>query len=206
MSGHAARQLHSQLPIHSPSLPLRPPPCSSAGGVRGGQAARQLPGGGDQARRLRLPAQEAERRAGAVRARVRVPGAAAGCALGRLCVGGNGQRVGAGVLQARGEQGSALRGAVLAVSRFGQPASPPPAPPAPPLTLNPPRPPSTLALAHPWYCRAADHPTKFEFENGIVGNAIPPNYIPSCEKVGGWPPLQVALRGVALSPLHCCCR
>ncbi|KAL4537141.1 hypothetical protein Ndes2526B_g04948 [Nannochloris sp. 'desiccata'] len=28
----------------------------------------------------------------------------------------------------------------------------------------------------------ADHPTKFEFENGIVGNAIPPNYIPAIEK------------------------
>lgn len=28
----------------------------------------------------------------------------------------------------------------------------------------------------------ADHPTKFEFENGIVGNAIPPNFIPACEK------------------------
>lgn len=27
-----------------------------------------------------------------------------------------------------------------------------------------------------------DHPTKFEFENGIVGNAIPPTYIPACEK------------------------
>ena len=29
---------------------------------------------------------------------------------------------------------------------------------------------------------AADHPTKFEFENGILGNAIPPNFIPACEK------------------------
>ncbi|EFN59906.1 hypothetical protein CHLNCDRAFT_56440 [Chlorella variabilis] len=28
----------------------------------------------------------------------------------------------------------------------------------------------------------ADHPTKFEFENGILGNAIPPNFIPACEK------------------------
>ena len=28
----------------------------------------------------------------------------------------------------------------------------------------------------------ADHPTKFEFENGIVGNAIPPNYVPAIEK------------------------
>ncbi|GAB4816300.1 hypothetical protein N2152v2_003346 [Parachlorella kessleri] len=28
----------------------------------------------------------------------------------------------------------------------------------------------------------ADHPTKFEFENQIVGNAIPPNFIPACEK------------------------
>ncbi|PRW60865.1 elongation factor G- mitochondrial isoform A [Chlorella sorokiniana] len=28
----------------------------------------------------------------------------------------------------------------------------------------------------------AGHPTKFEFENGIVGNAIPPNFIPACEK------------------------
>lgn len=27
-----------------------------------------------------------------------------------------------------------------------------------------------------------DHPTKFEFVNGIVGNAIPPNFVPSCEK------------------------
>ena len=27
-----------------------------------------------------------------------------------------------------------------------------------------------------------EHPTKFEFENGIVGNAIPPNYIPAIEK------------------------
>lgn len=36
----------------------------------------------------------------------------------------------------------------------------------------------THAHSHP----AADHPTKFEFENGIVGNAIPPNFIPACEK------------------------
>lgn len=28
----------------------------------------------------------------------------------------------------------------------------------------------------------ADHPTKFEFVNGIVGNAIPPSYIPAIEK------------------------
>ena len=28
----------------------------------------------------------------------------------------------------------------------------------------------------------ADHPTKFEFENAIVGNAIPPNFIPAVEK------------------------
>jgi elongation factor G len=28
----------------------------------------------------------------------------------------------------------------------------------------------------------ADHPTKFEFVNGIVGNAIPPNFVPACEK------------------------
>ena len=28
----------------------------------------------------------------------------------------------------------------------------------------------------------ADHPTKFEFENGIVGNAVPPGYIPAIEK------------------------
>lgn len=28
----------------------------------------------------------------------------------------------------------------------------------------------------------ADHPTKFEFVNGIVGNAIPPNFIPAVEK------------------------
>lgn len=35
-----------------------------------------------------------------------------------------------------------------------------------------------LLLPHP----AAGHPTKFEFENGIVGNAIPPNFIPACEK------------------------
>jgi hypothetical protein len=28
----------------------------------------------------------------------------------------------------------------------------------------------------------ADHPTKFEFDNQIVGNAIPPNFIPACEK------------------------
>lgn len=28
----------------------------------------------------------------------------------------------------------------------------------------------------------ADHPTKFEFENGIVGNAIPPNFVPAVEK------------------------
>jgi elongation factor G len=27
-----------------------------------------------------------------------------------------------------------------------------------------------------------DHPTKFEFENAIVGNAIPPNFIPAVEK------------------------
>lgn len=36
-----------------------------------------------------------------------------------------------------------------------------------------------LCLACP---PAADHPTKFEFENGIVGNAIPPNFVPACEK------------------------
>ncbi len=28
----------------------------------------------------------------------------------------------------------------------------------------------------------ADHPTKFEFENGIVGTASPPNFSPACEK------------------------
>jgi elongation factor G len=28
----------------------------------------------------------------------------------------------------------------------------------------------------------ADHPTTFEFSNGIVGNAIPPNFVPACEK------------------------
>jgi hypothetical protein len=38
---------------------------------------------------------------------------------------------------------------------------------------------SSLFLPRP---AAADHPTKFEFENGIVGNAIPPNFIPACEK------------------------
>lgn len=27
-----------------------------------------------------------------------------------------------------------------------------------------------------------DHPNKFEFENGIVGNAIPPNFVPAIEK------------------------
>ena len=27
-----------------------------------------------------------------------------------------------------------------------------------------------------------DHPAKFEFVNGIVGNAIPPNFVPACEK------------------------
>ncbi|KAL6771325.1 hypothetical protein ACKKBG_A25895 [Auxenochlorella protothecoides x Auxenochlorella symbiontica] len=26
------------------------------------------------------------------------------------------------------------------------------------------------------------HPTKFEFENGIIGNVIPPAYLPACEK------------------------
>lgn len=27
-----------------------------------------------------------------------------------------------------------------------------------------------------------DHPNKFEFENGIIGNAIPPNFVPAIEK------------------------
>lgn len=51
------------------------------------------------------------------------------------------------------------------------------------LYSTPPCMPDACLLSLPTVPRpAADHPTKFEFENGIVGNAIPPNFIPACEK------------------------